>query len=66
MDSRIKICKLGLGQRVITEGKIEGSYYPKVDGVHVGENGRAYWETKEQAQGCAERFIQAEAESLLP
>jgi len=60
MTHKIKICKLGLGEKVITEGKIEGSFYAKVNGVHVGENGRGFWETEQQARECAERFVECE------
>lgn len=49
---KIKICKLGLGFSTP-----EGAYWAKVDGDNIGEDGRAFWETHEEAQAAAERYI---------
>ncbi|WP_338632160.1 hypothetical protein [Afipia carboxidovorans] len=51
---RIRVRKLGLGDT--TE---EGSFYAQVDGENVGEDGRAFWETRDDAQRCGERFLAA-------
>lgn len=49
---KIKICKLGL--ETFTD---EGAFYAKVDGYNIGEDGRAFWETSEDAQAAADRFV---------
>jgi hypothetical protein len=49
---RIRVRKLGLGDTTD-----EGPFYAQVDGENVGENGRAFWETREDARRCGERFL---------
>lgn len=44
--------RLGLGDTTP-----DGAFYPKVDGKPVGENGRAFWPTKEAALAIARRFL---------
>lgn len=51
MWHKVSAQKLGLG---MTTDK--GAYYPKVDGKPVGENGRAFWPTREEAKAVARRF----------
>lgn len=38
----------------------EGAYYATVNGVNVGEYGRAFWPTRAVARMCAERFVLAQ------
>ena len=54
MGQKVSIHKLGLGET--TE---EGSYYLKVNGENVGTNGRAFWNTAEEAEACARRYVLA-------
>lgn len=49
---RATVQRLGLG-----ETTADGAYFPKVDGKAVGENGRAFWPTREEAQAVADRFL---------
>lgn len=44
--------RLGLG-----ETTSDGAFFPKVDGEPVGENGRAFWPTRAEAQRVADRFL---------
>lgn len=49
---RAEVSRLGLGD--YTDA---GAFYPKVDGKPVGENGRAFWPTREEAQAVADRCL---------
>lgn len=52
MKPRATTQKLGLG--MTTD---QGAYFPKVDGQPVGENGRAFWPTRAEAQRVANSFL---------
>jgi len=52
MKARASAQKLGLG-----ETTSDGSYFPKVDGKPVGEDGRAFWPTRAEALRVANRFL---------
>ncbi|MDP9787488.1 hypothetical protein J2861_001476 [Agrobacterium tumefaciens] len=39
------------------EYTLEGAFYAQVDGRNVGDPGRAFWQTRKQAQTCGERFV---------
>ncbi len=43
--------KLGLG-----ETTDQGAYYAKVDGHPIGERGRAFWHTRDEAHAAGRRF----------
>lgn len=49
---RIKIVRLPNG-----ETTDEGCFFARVDGKCVGENGRAFFETYEEALACGVRFL---------
>ena len=52
MTDRIKVKSLPLGNTTD-----EGRYWAEVDGEKVGEDGRAFWETRQQAKDCGFRFL---------
>lgn len=54
MGRKFSTHNLGLNQTTD-----EGRYYAKVDGMKVGMDHRAFWETKADAEACARRFILA-------
>lgn len=58
MNTRIKVKKLPFGDT--TE---DGKYWPTVDDVNVGENGRCFWPTYGEAYAVAERFASMVAPS---
>ena len=52
IEYKIKICKLGLDQTTS-----DGPFWAKINDENIGESGRAFWNTKEEAQECAKNFI---------
>ncbi|MEF2549990.1 hypothetical protein VQ042_01255 [Aurantimonas sp. A2-1-M11] len=44
--------RLGLG-----EYTADGAFYARVDGKNIGEDGRAFWPTRSDAQAAADRFL---------
>jgi hypothetical protein len=52
MPHKIEVRKLPLGQ--FTD---DGSFWPMVDGENVGEAGRCFWHTEDEARAVAERYV---------
>ncbi|NGN45195.1 hypothetical protein G6N74_29515 [Mesorhizobium sp. CGMCC 1.15528] len=52
MAGKIEVMKLPRG-----EYTKDGAYYATVDGRNIGMPGRAFWETREQANACGVIFV---------
>ena len=52
MKKRVTTQRLGLGDTTD-----DGAFFAKVDGTPIGENGRAFWPTREEAAAAGDRFL---------
>lgn len=67
---RLKVRRLPFGDEAERGGIREGAYYPVIDGVAWGENGRSFWPTKADAMRVGmkalTKLIEVESLRSLP